>query len=162
MSEKKATGQFKESESGLRDISFDEGVPTGSWKHRLHYVPLAILLAGACAATTVGVWYKATHPAPQGGAAPAAQASSFARTTPQSLPEVCAPTPRADVGPWTPGVAGTAGYLPTDAAQASFDKGMTGVTTYVQGRATATCSSPTSSTRTSPRRWAAHAPPPTR
>ena len=56
MSEKKATGQFKESESGLRDISFDEGVPTGSWKHRLHYVPLAILLAGACAATTVGVW----------------------------------------------------------------------------------------------------------
>lgn len=88
MSEKKATGQFKESESGLRDISFDEGVPTGSWKHRLHYVPLAILLAGACAATTVGVWYKATHPAPQVAAAPAAQASSFARTTPQALPEV--------------------------------------------------------------------------
>ena len=134
MSEKKATGQFKESESGLRDISFDEGVPTGSWKHRLRYVPLAILLAGACAATTVGVWYKATHPAPQVGAPPAAQASSFARTTPQSLPEVCAPTPRADVGPWTPGVAGTAGYLPTDAAQASFEKGMTGVTTYVEGR----------------------------
>ena len=134
MSEKKATGQFKESESGLRDISFDEGVPTGSWKHRLHYVPLAILLAGACAATTVGVWYKATHPAPQVAAAPAAQASSFARTTPQSLPEVCAPTPRADVGPWTPGVAGTAGYLPTDAAQASFERGMTGVTTYVEGR----------------------------
>ena len=134
MSEKKATGQFKESESGLRDISFDEGVPTGSWKHRLHYVPLAILLAGACAATTVGVWYKATHPAPQVAAAPATQASSFARTTPQSLPEVCAPTPRADVGPWTPGVAGTAGYLPTDAAQASFERGMTGVTTYVEGR----------------------------
>ena len=96
MSEKKAAGQFKESESGLRDISFDEGVPAGSWKHRLHYVPLAVLLAGACAATGVGTWYKATHPAPQPAAAPAAQASSFARTTPQSLPEVCAPTPRAD------------------------------------------------------------------
>ena len=64
MSEKKAAGQFKESESGLRDVSYDEGVPTGSWKHRLHYVPLAILLAGACAATSVGVWYQSTHPAP--------------------------------------------------------------------------------------------------
>ena len=134
MSEKKAAGQFKESESGLRDVSFDEGVPAGSWKRRLHYVPLAVLLAGACAATGVGTWYKATHPAPQPAAAPAAQASSFARTTPQSLPEVCAPTPRADVGPWTPGVAGTAGYLPADAAQASFEQSMTGVTTYVEGR----------------------------
>ena len=47
MSEKKAAGQFKESDSGLRDVSFDEGVPTGSWKHRLHYVPLTVLLAGA-------------------------------------------------------------------------------------------------------------------
>ena len=82
MSEKKAAGQFKESESGLRDVSFDEGVPAGSWKRRLHYVPLAVLLAGACAATGVGTWYKATHPAPQPAAAPAAQASSFARTTP--------------------------------------------------------------------------------
>ncbi|MBF1087057.1 MAG: hypothetical protein HXL39_01850, partial [Schaalia sp.] len=65
MSEKKAAGQFKESDSGLRDVSFDEGVPAGSWKHRLHYVPLTVLLAGACAATGVGAWYKATHPAPQ-------------------------------------------------------------------------------------------------
>ena len=99
MSEKKDAGQFKESESGLRDVSFDEGVPASSWKHRLRYVPLAVLLAGACAATGVGAWYKATHPSPQPAAPPAAQASSFARTTPQSLPEVCAPTPRADVGP---------------------------------------------------------------
>ena len=75
MSEKKAAGQFKESESGLRDVSFDEGVPASSWKHRLHYVPLTVLLAGACAATGVGTWYKATHPAPQ-VPAPAAQASS--------------------------------------------------------------------------------------
>ena len=76
MSEKKATGQFKESDSGLRDVSFDEGVPAGSWKHRLHYVPLAVLLAGACAATAVGTWYKATHPAPP-APPPAAPARSL-------------------------------------------------------------------------------------
>ena len=61
MSEKKAAGQFKESESGLRDVSFDEGVPAGSWKHRLRYVPLAVLLAGACAATGVGAAGSSSH-----------------------------------------------------------------------------------------------------
>ena len=65
MSKKKSQSQFKESESGLREVTFDEDVPAGSWKHRLHYVPLTVLLAGACAATGVGVWYKTTHPAPQ-------------------------------------------------------------------------------------------------
>lgn len=134
MSEKKSSGQFKESESGLRDVSYDEGVPTGSWKHRLHYVPLAILLAGACAATSVGVWYQSTHPSPASAPAPASAPVGFNRTTAQAVPEACAPTPRADVGPWTPGVAGTAGYLPTDAADASFQAGMTGVSTYVEGR----------------------------
>ena len=59
MSEKKAAGQFKESESGLRDVSFDEGVPAGSWKHRLRYVPLAILLAGVGGARTASVRLQA-------------------------------------------------------------------------------------------------------
>ena len=133
MSEKKASGQFKESESGLRDVSFDEGVPAGSWKHRIRYVPLALLVTGACAAASVGVWYQQTHPAQQ-APTPPAQPSFFARTSVQSVPEVCAPTPRADVGPWTPGVAGTGGYLPTDAADASYQTGMTGVSTFVEGR----------------------------
>lgn len=65
MNGKKATGQFKESESGLHDISFDEGVPAGSWKRRFHYVPLVVLLVDVCVATGVGTWYKAAHPAPQ-------------------------------------------------------------------------------------------------
>jgi len=81
VSEKKAAGQFKESESGLRDVSFDEGVPAGSWKHRLHYVPLAVLLVGACAATGVGTWYKATHPAPQAPAPALQTAGSDSRLT---------------------------------------------------------------------------------
>jgi len=59
VSEKKSSGQFKESESGLRDVSYDEGVPTGSWKHRLHYVPLAILLAGVGGARTASVRLQA-------------------------------------------------------------------------------------------------------
>lgn len=133
MTEKRESGQFKESESGLREVTFDEGVPTSSWKHRLHYLPLAILVAASCAAASVGIWYQRTHPTPA-VPTPVPQASAFTRAAPQTQPEACAPTPRVDVGPWTPGVAGTGGYLSTEVAQASYESSMSGVGTYVQGR----------------------------
>ena len=132
----KANSTFKESESGLRDVVFDEDAPKQSWKHRLRFAPLALLAAASLAAATVGVWYAHTHPSPGGAAGAAGSVPvDFNQVTAPTMPESCGATPKADVGPWTPGVARTGGIASTEAAQASYSAGIgSGAPGYVEGR----------------------------
>lgn len=132
----KANSTFKESESGLRDVVFDEDAPKQSWKHRLRFAPLALLAAASLAAATVGVWYAHTHTSPGGAAGAAGSVPvDFNQVTAPTMPESCGATPKADVGPWTPGVAGTGGIASTEAAQASYSAGIgSGAPGYVEGR----------------------------